>query len=76
MLLAVGAAALAAWLVTLGVTTAVGDLAEDPSPLLAAVRGGLAGTVGLGVVLVLSHLLRIREVTSVTDAALARLRRG
>ena len=75
MLIVVGCAALAAWLVTLGVTSVLGSRADDPQPALSAMRGGLAGAVGLGVVLVLSRAFRIREVTSVTDAALGRLRR-
>jgi putative peptidoglycan lipid II flippase len=75
MLLAVGCGALAAWLVMVGLTTVLGAHADSPEPWLSAVRGGLAGAVGLGVVLVLARVLRIREVTSVTDAAFSRLQR-
>ena len=76
MLIAVACAALAAWLVSSGITRALGSLADDPEPWLSALRGGLAGTTGLVVVVFLARALRIREVTSVTDVALARLRRG
>ena len=75
MLLAVGCAALAAWLVTQGLTAALGSRADAPHPLLSLVRGGLAGAAGLVVVLVLTRVLRIREATSLSEAALARLRR-
>jgi putative peptidoglycan lipid II flippase len=75
MLVAVGCAALAAWLVRIGLTTALGAHADDPEPWLSALRGGLAGAAGLGVVLVLARVLHIREVTSVTDAAFSRLQR-
>ena len=75
MLFAVAAAALAAWAVTAAMTALLGGLADDPHPIVSALRGGLAGTVGLGVVLVVAHALRIREVTSLTGAALARVRR-
>jgi putative peptidoglycan lipid II flippase len=71
----VAVAALAAWLVSAGITALLGPLADDPNPLLSAVRGGLAGVVGLVVVLVLARALRIREVTSLTHAATSRLRR-
>ncbi len=75
MLLALGCAALAAWLVTVGLTSALGSRADDPHPVLSLLRGGLAGLAGLAVVLVLARLLRIGEVTSMLDAALSRLRR-
>lgn len=76
MLLVVAPAVLAAWLVTLGLTAAFGSLADEPEPWVSAIRGGLAGAVGLGGVLLLARTFRVREVTSVTDAALARLRRA
>ncbi|QIK74933.1 murein biosynthesis integral membrane protein MurJ [Nocardioides piscis] len=74
MLIVVAVAALVAWLVRLGVTALVGDAADDPHPLLSLVRGGLAGSIGLLVVLVLSRALRVREVTELVDAVSARLR--
>ncbi|HXH81019.1 murein biosynthesis integral membrane protein MurJ [Nocardioides sp.] len=75
MLLVVALAALAAWLVTAGAGALLGDRADNPPPLVSLARGGVAGVVGLVVVLVLSHALRIREVTSLTQAATSRLRR-
>ncbi len=75
MSVAVALASLAAWLVTWGVTALLGSLADDPHPLISAARGGVAGAMGLSVVLLLARFLRIREVTSLTEAAAARLRR-
>ena len=74
MLVVVAVAALAAWLVRSGMTVVL-DAAATPHPLVSVARGGLAGAVGLVLVVVLAHVLRIRDVTSLTDAALARLRR-
>jgi putative peptidoglycan lipid II flippase len=74
MLAVVAVAALATWLVRSGMTLAL-DAADEPHPLVSMARGGLAGAVGLGLVVVLAHVLRIREVTSLTGAAVARLRR-
>lgn len=65
------AAGAAAW----GVEWGLQGLGEEPGLWLSALRGGLAGAVGLGVVLVLARVLHIREVTSVTDAAFSRLQR-
>ncbi|MCW2833133.1 MAG: integral rane protein MviN [Nocardioides sp.] len=75
MLVVVAVAGLAAWLVKAGVSELLGPRADDPHPLVSAGRGGLAGAVGLVVVLVLARALRIREVTSLTHAATSRLRR-
>ena len=50
-------------------------LGEQPGILLSLLRGGLAGLAGGVVLLVIARLLRVREITSLTDAALARLRR-
>ncbi len=75
MAVAVALGALAAWLVSSGVSVLLGSLADDPQPLLSAARGGLAGLIGLGVVVIGARFLRIREVTSLTDAAMVRVRR-
>jgi putative peptidoglycan lipid II flippase len=75
MLVVLAGAGLSAWLVTLAMSGLLGDLATDPHPLVSVLRGGIAGLVGLVVVLVLARLLRVREVTSLLDPALARLRR-
>ena len=79
MLLVVLLGAVAAWLTTWGMTSAMSVVLDssldDPHPLLSALRGGLAGVVGLTVMLLLARSLRIREVTSLTEAAMARVRR-
>ena len=41
--------------------------ATSPAPLLSLLRGGLAGIVGLVVLLLAARALRIREVTTVSD---------
>lgn len=72
MVIACAAAGAAAWIVE----WALAGLGEQPGLLLSLLRGGLAGTAGLVVVLVAARTLRIREVTSLIDPVLARLRRG
>jgi putative peptidoglycan lipid II flippase len=69
--IACAGAGLAAW----AVEQALAGLGEQPGILLSLLRGGLAGGVGLVVVLVVARLLRIREITSLTEAALSRIRR-
>ncbi|PUA81198.1 murein biosynthesis integral membrane protein MurJ [Nocardioides currus] len=58
-----------------GVERALDGLGEEPGLLLSLLRGGLAGGAGVAVVLLLARALRITEVTSLTDAALSRVRR-
>ena len=80
MLAVVALAALASWLVSTGVTAVLAALMDvqlaEPPFLVSVLRGGLAGTVGLLVVLALARALRIREVTALADALTSRLRRG
>ncbi len=72
MALVLAVAVLAAWLVTL----ALAGLGDQPHPIVALLRGGLAGLAGAAVILVGARLLRIREVTSLVDTVAARLHRG
>ncbi|MEO5665551.1 MAG: murein biosynthesis integral membrane protein MurJ [Nocardioides sp.] len=72
MVFACAAAGLAAW----GVELALAGLGERPGILLSLLRGGLAGLAGGLVLLLVARLLHIREITSLTDVASARLRRG
>lgn len=72
MVVACAGAGLAAW----AVEQALAGLGEQPGILLSLLRGGLAGLAGVVVLLAVARLLRVREITSLTDAALARLRRG
>jgi putative peptidoglycan lipid II flippase len=51
-------------------------LGERPGPLLALLRGGLAGLAGGLVALAGARLLHVREVTTLVDTVAARLRRG
>lgn len=69
VLLAAGAAA---WLVELSMS----GLGDRPGPLLALLRGGLAGLAGGLVALAGARLLHVREVTILVDTVAARLRRG
>ncbi|WP_210650977.1 murein biosynthesis integral membrane protein MurJ [Nocardioides sp. SYSU D00065] len=69
VLLAAGAAT---WLVEL----ALSGLGERPGPLVALLRGGLAGLAGCLVLLAGARLLRVREVTGLVDTVAARVRRG
>ena len=69
--IACAGAGLAAW----AVEQALAGLGEQPGILLSLVRGGLAGLAGGVVLLLVARLLRVREITSLTDAALSRLRR-
>ena len=71
MVIACAGAGLAAW----AVEQALAGLGEQPGILLSLLRGGLAGVAGGVVLLVIARLLHVREITSLTDAALARLRR-
>ena len=52
---------------------ALDGLGEEPGMFLSLLRGGLAGSVGVAVVLLLARAFRLREVTSVTDVALSRV---
>ncbi len=72
MAIVLAVAALATWLVTL----ALSGLGTHPHPVVALLRGGLAGLAGGVVVLIGARLLQIREVTSLVDTVAARLRRG
>jgi putative peptidoglycan lipid II flippase len=69
--IACAGAGLAAW----AVEQALVGLGEQPGILLSLLRGGLAGLAGGVVLLVVARLLRVREITSLTDAALSRMRR-
>ena len=71
MAVACAAAGLAAWGVELGLA----GLGERPGILLSLLRGALAGLAGGLALLLVARLLHIREITSLTDVALARLRR-
>lgn len=71
MAIACAAAGLAAW----GVELALAGLGERPGILLSLLRGGLAGLAGGLALVLVARLLHIREITSLTDVALARLRR-
>ena len=71
MVVACAGAGLAAW----AVEQALAGLGEQPGILLSLLRGGLAGLAGGVVLLVVARLLHVREITSLTDAAFARLRR-
>lgn len=71
MVLVLVVAAAVAWLVQRGLA----GLGRYPGPLLALVRGGLSAGAGLVVVLLGSHLLRVREVTTLVDTVAARVRR-
>jgi putative peptidoglycan lipid II flippase len=62
----------AAWLVERGLA----GLGEYPGPMLSLLRGGASAAAGLVVVLVGARLLRVREVTSLVDTVVGRLRRG
>jgi len=72
MVIACAGAGLAAW----AVEQALAGLGEQPGILLSLLRGGLAGLAGGVVLFLIARLLHVREITSLTDAALARLRRG
>ncbi len=72
MVIACAAAGLAAW----AVEQALAGLGEQPGILLSLLRGGLAGLAGGLVLLLVARLLHIREITSLTDVVLARLRRA
>ncbi|MFC7358846.1 murein biosynthesis integral membrane protein MurJ [Nocardioides astragali] len=72
MALVLLAAGTAAWLVELSMS----GLGERPGPLLALLRGGLAGLAGGLVALAGARLLHVREVTTLVDTVAARLRRG
>ncbi|PVG84816.1 murein biosynthesis integral membrane protein MurJ [Nocardioides gansuensis] len=72
MVVAVGLATLAAWAVTRGLA----GLGDQPHPVVSAVRGGLAGTAALVVLVALARALRIREVTVLLDTLVGRLRRS
>ncbi len=72
MVIACAAAGLAAW----GIELALAGLGDRPGILLSLLRGGLAGLAGGLVLLLAARVLRIREITSLSDVALARLRRG
>ena len=69
--IACAGAGLAAW----AVEETLAGLGEQPGILLSLLRGGLAGLAGGVVLLVVARLLRVREITSLTDAALSRMQR-
>ncbi|WP_457205571.1 murein biosynthesis integral membrane protein MurJ [Nocardioides sp. P5_C9_2] len=71
MAVACAGAALAAW----GVELALAGLGEEPGILLSLLRGGLAGLAGALVLLGVARLMRIREVTSLVDSVVDRVRR-
>ena len=65
-----------AGLVTWGCALGLRELLPGTHPLLGLARGGLAGLAGCVVVLAGTRLLRVREVTSLIDTVVARMRRG
>ncbi|GAB3015651.1 hypothetical protein GCM10011376_05600 [Nocardioides flavus (ex Wang et al. 2016)] len=71
MVLVLAAAGATAWLVE----QSLSGLGSYPGPFASLLRGGLSALAGLLVVLAGSHLLRVREVTSLVDTVAARLRR-
>jgi putative peptidoglycan lipid II flippase len=71
MVIACAGAGLAAWAVEQGLA----GLGEQPGILLSLLRGGLAGLAGGVVLLVVARLLRVHEITSLTEAAFSRLQR-
>lgn len=72
MLIVLVPAAGATWLTGF----AMSGLGTEPYPPLALLRAGIAGLVGLLVVILGARMLRIHEVTSLIDTVAARLRRG
>lgn len=71
MAFVLAAAALVGWLVLL----LLGGLGEQPHPVLALLRGGLAGLGAVVVVVLGARAMRIREVTSLVDTVTSRLAR-
>ena len=55
---------------------ALAGLGDDPHPVVAMLRAGVAGLVGGVVVLLGARTLHIREVTSLVDTVAARLPRA
>ncbi len=72
MALVLAVAGTVTWACALGLR----DLLPGTHPLIGLTRGGLAGLAGCVVVLLGTRLLRVSEVTSLTDTVVARLRRG
>ncbi|MDR7253061.1 putative peptidoglycan lipid II flippase [Nocardioides sp. BE266] len=66
----------AAGAVTWAVEWSLAGLGERPGPLVALVRGGASALAGGAVLLVGARLLRVREVTTLVDTVVGRLRRG